>query len=89
MTDEDAHARTLVALQSLPAPLRKILQLREVEGLPMEEAARRLGLSRQAAERRWTRAIVLMTKRLEKIEVGRTNPTPRQTLRVNPGLSSR
>jgi len=76
MTDEDTHARTLTALQSLPAPLRKILQLREVEGLPMGEVARRLGLSRQAAERRWTRAIVLMTERLAKTKVGRMNPTP-------------
>jgi DNA-directed RNA polymerase specialized sigma24 family protein len=66
MTDEDTHARTLAALQSLPAPLRKILQLREIELLPMGEVARRLGLSRQAAERRWTRAIVLMTERLAK-----------------------
>jgi RNA polymerase sigma factor CnrH len=71
MGDEDAHARTLAALQSLPAPLRKILQLREVEGLQMEEVARRLGLSRQAAERRWTRAIVLMAERLEKTELSR------------------
>jgi RNA polymerase sigma factor (sigma-70 family) len=63
--DEDVAARTRAALQSLPARFRKILVLREVEGRPMEEVARRLGLSRQAAERRWTRAIVLMTERLE------------------------
>ena len=71
MTDGDAHARTRAALQSLPAPLRKILQLREIDLLPMEEVARRLGLSRTAAERRWTRAIVLMTERLEKAELSR------------------
>ena len=34
----------------------------------MGEAARRLGLSRAVAERRWMRAIVLMTERLEKAE---------------------
>ena len=66
--DEDAHARTRAALQSLPAALRRILILREVEGLPMEEAARRLGLSRAAAERRWARAIVLVTERLAEME---------------------
>jgi len=66
--DEDRHARTWAVLQSLPARLRRILVLREVEGLPMGEAARRLGLSRAVAERRWMRAIVLMTERLEKAE---------------------
>jgi DNA-directed RNA polymerase specialized sigma24 family protein len=66
--DEDAHARTLAALHSLPAALRKILVLREVEGLPMEEVASRLRLSRPAAERRWMRAIVLMAERLAEKE---------------------
>jgi DNA-directed RNA polymerase specialized sigma24 family protein len=66
--DEDAEARTLAALRSLPAGLRKILVLREVEGLAMGEAARRLGLSRRAAERRWMRAIVLMSERLADVE---------------------
>jgi DNA-directed RNA polymerase specialized sigma24 family protein len=66
--NEDRHARTLAALQSLPARFRKILVLREVEGLAMGEAARRLGLSRHAAERRWARAVVLMSKRLAKVE---------------------
>jgi RNA polymerase sigma factor (sigma-70 family) len=63
---DDAHTRTRAALQSLPAALRRILILREVEGLPMDEVARRLGLSRAAAERRWARAIVLLTERLAK-----------------------
>ena len=35
----------------------------------MGEVARRLGLSRQAAEQRWTRAIVLMTERLAEMEL--------------------
>jgi DNA-directed RNA polymerase specialized sigma24 family protein len=69
--DEDAHARTWAALQSLPGPLKKILLLREVEGLQMGEVARRLGLSRRAAERRWARAIMLMTERLAKTELRR------------------
>jgi DNA-directed RNA polymerase specialized sigma24 family protein len=68
MPDEDAHARTLAALRSLPAPLRKMLVLREVEGLSMEAVATRLGLSRVAAERRWMRAIVLMAERLAEME---------------------
>jgi DNA-directed RNA polymerase specialized sigma24 family protein len=68
---EDAHARTLAALQSLPARFRKILVLREVEGLAVGEVARRLGLSRGAAERRWARAIVLMAERLAEMEMER------------------
>jgi DNA-directed RNA polymerase specialized sigma24 family protein len=72
MADKDAHARTLAALQSLPAPLGKILLLREVEGLPIGEVAGRLGLSRVVAERRWARAIVLMSERLAEIAPGRT-----------------
>jgi DNA-directed RNA polymerase specialized sigma24 family protein len=76
MMDEDADARTWAALQSLPGPLRKILLLREVEGLAMGEAASRLGLSRAAAERRWARAIVLMAERLAEMKVERTSPTP-------------
>jgi DNA-directed RNA polymerase specialized sigma24 family protein len=66
----DEHARTLTALQSLPGRLRKILVLREVEGLAMGEAARRLGVSRRAAERRWMRAVVLMAERLAEMERG-------------------
>jgi hypothetical protein len=66
--DEDAQARTLAVLRRLPAGLRKILVLREVEGLAMGEAARRLGLSRRAAERRWMRAVVLMSERLGEVE---------------------
>jgi DNA-directed RNA polymerase specialized sigma24 family protein len=65
-TGEDAQARTRAALESLPARFRRILLLREVEGLAMGEVARRLGLSRVAAERRWARAIVLMSERLAK-----------------------
>jgi DNA-directed RNA polymerase specialized sigma24 family protein len=65
---EDAQARTLAALRSLPGRFRKILVLREVEGLAMGEVARRLGLSRGAAERRWARAIVLMSERLGERE---------------------
>jgi RNA polymerase sigma-70 factor, ECF subfamily len=64
---EEARIRTRKVLKSLPPHLRKILVLREIEQLPMEEVAARLGLSRAAAERRWTRAIGLMTKRLAKI----------------------
>jgi DNA-directed RNA polymerase specialized sigma24 family protein len=68
--DEDAQARTWAALQSLPGRFRKILLLREVEGLAMGEVARRLGLSRGAAERRWARAVVLMAERLGEGELG-------------------
>jgi RNA polymerase sigma-70 factor (ECF subfamily) len=68
--DEDAQARTLEALRGLPARFRKILVLREVEGLAMREVARRLGLSRGAAERRWARAVVVMSERLG--ELGRS-----------------
>jgi RNA polymerase sigma factor (sigma-70 family) len=64
--DEDVAARTRAALESLPARFRKILVLHDVEGLPIEEVARRLGLSRAAAERRWARAIVLLSERLGK-----------------------
>jgi DNA-directed RNA polymerase specialized sigma24 family protein len=68
--DEGGHGRTWAALQGLPASLRKILLLREVEQLPMEEVAARLRLSRVAAERRWIRAIVHMTERLAEAELG-------------------
>ena len=68
--DEEARARTLAALRRLPARFRKILVLREVEGLAMGEVARRLGLSRGAAERRWARAVVAMSERLG--EMGRS-----------------
>jgi DNA-directed RNA polymerase specialized sigma24 family protein len=63
-SSRDAQVRTLAALRSLPGRFRKILLLREVEGLAMGEVARRLGLSRGAAERRWARAVVLMSERL-------------------------
>jgi DNA-directed RNA polymerase specialized sigma24 family protein len=66
--DIGAQARTVAALRRLPSRFRKILLLREVERLPMEEVARRLRLSRDAAERRWARAIVLLTERLAKME---------------------
>ena len=69
--EEDVAARTLAALQSLPARFRKILVLREVEGLAMGEVARRLGLSRGAAERRWARAVVVMSERWGEGELGR------------------
>ena len=70
MLDEDAPGRTWTALQSLPASLRTVLILREVEQLPMGEVARRLRLSPVAAERRWMRAIVLITERLAHTERG-------------------
>jgi DNA-directed RNA polymerase specialized sigma24 family protein len=70
MTHEDADARTLAVLQSLPARLRKILVLREVEGLAMGEAAKRLGVSLAVAERRWMRAVVLVAERLGEAEGG-------------------
>jgi DNA-directed RNA polymerase specialized sigma24 family protein len=60
------NERTWAALQSLPAPLKTILLLRDVENLPMDEVAARLKLSRPDAERRWARAIVVMTGRLAK-----------------------
>jgi DNA-directed RNA polymerase specialized sigma24 family protein len=66
--DIGAQARTVAVLRRLPSRFKKILLLREVERLPMEEVARRLGLSRRAAERRWARAIVLMSERLAKKE---------------------
>jgi RNA polymerase sigma factor (sigma-70 family) len=69
--DEDAQARILAALRSLPAQFRKVLVLREVEGLGMGEVAARLGLSRHAVEQRWARAIVLMSERLAEMERGR------------------
>jgi len=74
--DEDRHARTRAALESLPARLGRILVLREVEWLAMGEAAKRLGLSRQAAERRWARAVVLMTERLGEVELGHATLSP-------------
>jgi DNA-directed RNA polymerase specialized sigma24 family protein len=74
--NEDRHARTLAALQSLPARLRRILVLREVEGLPMGEAARRLGLSRHAVERRWACAIVLVSERLAEMGRGHAPLSP-------------
>jgi RNA polymerase sigma factor (sigma-70 family) len=66
-SDGFEDARTWAALQSLPARLRRVIELREIEGLAMAEVARRLGVSRRAAERRWMRAIVLMSERLEEM----------------------
>jgi RNA polymerase sigma factor (sigma-70 family) len=68
--DEDRRAETQAALESLPARYRKILVLHDVEGLSMGEIARRLGVSRAAAERRWMRAIVLVAERLKRVEGG-------------------
>jgi DNA-directed RNA polymerase specialized sigma24 family protein len=67
MTDDDALTQTRTALQNLPMRLRRILVLCEVEGLAMGEAAMRLGLSREAAERRWARAVVALSERLETL----------------------
>jgi DNA-directed RNA polymerase specialized sigma24 family protein len=68
MTDEARNAQTFAVVQSLPAHLRRVLVLREVEQLPMGEVARRLGLSRRAVERRWIRAIDLFMRRVERME---------------------
>ena len=63
---EAAIEETWAALQGLPTRYKRILLLREVERLPMSEVATRLRLSRAAAERRWMRAIVLMSERLAR-----------------------
>ena len=88
MINEDRHERTLAALRRLPARFRKILVLREVEGLAMGEVARRLGLSRGAAERRWARAVVVMAERLGEVE-RKKDPRVALRLRMTPvGLSA-
>jgi RNA polymerase sigma factor (sigma-70 family) len=72
--DDNTQRETQKALHNLPAHLRKILVLREIDRLPMEDVAARLGINRTEAERRWARAIELLTRRLAKRRPRRPRP---------------
>lgn len=53
------------ALESLPAPYREAILLRDLDGLTIAEMAHRLSLSREAARSRLHRARVLAREHLE------------------------
>lgn len=64
----DDELALVAALKSLPPDYREVIMLRNLQRLPFDEVARRMGRSRPAAQMLWTRAI----KKLEsQVAAGR------------------
>jgi RNA polymerase sigma-70 factor (ECF subfamily) len=66
MIDAQAHAAFLALLDVLPAELREVFVMADVEELTMPSIARELGISEQAGYARLRRARALMRARWEK-----------------------
>jgi RNA polymerase sigma-70 factor (ECF subfamily) len=71
------------AIAALPASLRDVLVLRDVEGLPASQVARRLGLGERAVKSRLHRARVALRDELEP-HVG-AEVAPRRAARASSG----
>lgn len=59
--DSERYERLERALDALPAELREILVLRKLDGLSSREAAERLGVSDDAARKRYSRALARLS----------------------------
>jgi RNA polymerase sigma-70 factor (ECF subfamily) len=65
------------AIAALPASLRDVLQLRDVEGLPAAQVARQLGLGERAVKSRLHRARIALRERLAPyVDGDRPRPAP-------------
>jgi RNA polymerase sigma-70 factor, ECF subfamily len=55
------------ALESLPEHYRQVIVLRQLEGLPFAEVARRMGRSLDSVEKLWTRALGRLRQMLQAL----------------------
>jgi RNA polymerase sigma-70 factor (ECF subfamily) len=53
------------ALEDLPEDYREVILLRQVEGLPFAEVARRIGRSEDSVQKLWVRALDRLRRVLE------------------------
>ncbi len=57
LAHKERELQVAAALDQLPAEYREVIQLRNIQRLPFDEVARRLGRSRPATQMLWMRAI--------------------------------
>jgi RNA polymerase sigma-70 factor, ECF subfamily len=55
------------ALEALPEPERTIIKLRQKDGRPFSEVARAVGMSEEATQKRWARAIQSLQEKVNRL----------------------
>lgn len=67
---DDRQRRLALAIEQLPADYRQVIELRNLQRLPFDEVAERMGRSRPAVQMLWARALKKLQSQLGDISWG-------------------
>jgi RNA polymerase sigma factor (sigma-70 family) len=67
---QERQVQLALALDRLPADYREVIVLRNLEGLPHEEIARRMGRGTGAVRMLWVRALARLKQMLDEMPPG-------------------